>query len=63
MLSDSVSQTTLAGRKVGPVGRTEAITDVSMRLPVPRMEAFVGRTEVPVGAWTRPPSAWRRSLV
>jgi hypothetical protein len=63
MLSDSVSQTTLSGRKVGPVGRTEAITDVLVSFPVPRMEAFVGRMEVPVGAWKCPPSAWRRSLV
>ena len=63
MLSDSVSQKTLAGRKVGFVGRMEAITSVLVSQPVSRMEAFAGRMEVPVGAWKRPPSARRRSLV
>ncbi len=63
MLSDSVSLKTLAGRKVELVGRTEAITSALVSEPVPRTEAFAGRMEVPVGAWRRPPSAWRRSLV
>ncbi len=63
MLSDSVSLKTLAGRTVGLAGRTEATTSVLVSLPVPRMEAFAGHKEVPVGAWTRPPSARRRSLV
>lgn len=63
MLSDSVSQKMLAGRTVGYVGRTEAITSVLESQPVLCMEAFAGRMEVPVGAWRRPPSAWRRSLV